>query len=173
MSNEKTIEQLENEIQKLREKNVQLLSEKKQVQAQRDEAKSQLDAVSAERDDLAEKYNYLTVELPRQDVLEQVAMPGASDMLYRELTHHFNIAKDEEGQDVFQDKEGNPLEVEGEPVPFTADGIKTLYESGVMQTIGHLLAGSRACGGGAGNTSASPTNIPRKEGSEVMRFGLK
>jgi len=170
---DKTVDQLQEEIQKLQDKNTQLIAEKRKAQSERDEVAERLASVEKERDEVAGKYHHLTVELPRQEVLESVAVDGAADLLWRELTHHYDVVRNDEGQDVLHDKEGQPLELNGQPLLLDVDGIRKLHESGRVRTIGNLIKGSGATGGGATGGSRSTPRQAKPSADAPVRFGMR
>lgn len=173
MSEQKTIEQLQEELDKLKDKNAQLIAEKRKAQSERDEVAERLASVEKERDEVAGKYKHLTVDLPRQDMLESVAMPGMSEVLQRELGHHYDIVRAEDGKDYFHGKDGQPLELEGKPVEFSADGITSLYNKCGLP-IGAMLRGSGATGGGATGGKRTHQERPSdRPAAPPVRFGMR
>ena len=171
---DKTTEQLQEELDKLKDKNTQLLAEKRKAQTERDELAERLASVEQERDTVAGKYHHLTVEMPRQDILESVAVDGAADLLWRELTHHYDVVRAEDGQDVLHDKEGQPLEIKGKPVLLDRDGIRRLWESGSLPSIGRLILGLGSVGGGATGTGIGVrTESKQQPRQQNAQFGLR
>lgn len=171
----KTVEQLQDEIQKLKDKNTQLLSEKRAAVAQRDEMAEKLAAVEKERDETTARLDYLTIQLPRDEILQAAAVEDAAEMLWRELSHHVDVVRDDDGQDYLHDKEGKRLEYEGQPVKFDVKGVRSLYESGTVKTIGRLIKGSGATGGGAtgGSRYRGYTTTDKAPTAKPSGFGLR
>ena len=164
----------QDEIQKLKDKVSQLLSEKKKVQAERDVLREQVDTLTSERDNAAQELQRITVDLPRLEVLEAVAVDGMADVLKRELEHHYEIVRGEDGQDYFQTKDGEPVEVEGKPVEFSPKGISTLHEKQGLK-IGAMIRGSGASGGGATGAGVNAITGMAKTTQDAPRssFGLR
>jgi len=170
---DKTADQLQDEIQKLQDKNTQLLAEKRRAQAERDEIADRLASVEKERDEVAGKFKHLTVDLPRQDMLESVAMPGMSEVLQRELGHHYDVVRAEDGKDYFHGKDGQPLELEGKPVEFSAEGIASLHTKRGLP-IGTMLRGSGATGGGATGGKRTHQERPSdRPAAPAVSFGMR
>lgn len=172
----KTVDQLQDEIQKLKDKNTQLLNEKRAAQTQRDELAEKLADTETRLGESSARLEYLTIKLPRDEILEAACMPGAADMLWRELTHHYDVVRTDDGQDVLHQKDGQPLEIKGAPVCLTVEGLGSLYDSGALKTIGSLLKGSGATGGGAiggRGTHLSHTNQQKAAAPKASGFGLK
>ena len=169
---DKTIEQLQEEIVKLKDKNTQLLAEKRSAQAQRDEIAEKLAAVEQDHKATADRLEYLTVQLPREEVLEQVGMPNYGPSLWREITYHFEVVRNDDGQDMLHDKEGQPLLLDDKPVAFDVAGIRKLYESGTLPTIGAMIKGGGATGGGA--TGGKPTmQKTGQQEQKATQFGMR
>lgn len=170
----KTVEQLQDEIQKLKDKNTQLLSEKRAAVAQRDEMAEKLAAVEKERDETTARLDYLTIQLPRDEILQAAAVEDSAEILWRELSHHVDVVRDDDGQDYFHDKEGKRLEHEGQPVTLTVKGLNALYDSGAVKTIGRLLKSSGATGGGAtGSRYRGYTTTDKAPTAKPSGFGLR
>lgn len=175
---EESYEQLQEEVQKLRDKNKQLLNEKKNVQTERDELADKLQGVESERDHLSSEVNRITVEQPRREILEKAAAPEMADTLERELHHHFDIERTDDGRDILKHKDGTPVTAteEGEALEFTREGLHELFDKNILRSIGRMILGSQSTGGGApGNKSGglppSPgqKQPPRPDG----RFGMR
>lgn len=173
MSEQKTIEQLQEELDKLKDKNSQLIAEKRKAQAEREEVAERLASVEKERDEVAGKYKHLTVDLPRMDLLEEVGMPGASELLWRELNHHYDVVRADDGQDYFHHKEGERLELEGKPVKFDKAGIHALYDTDTVKTIGRLIKGDGISGGGATGATARRLSSTNKPEAPKPQFGMR
>ena len=170
----KTVEQLQDEIQKLKDKNTQLLSEKRAAVAQRDEMAEKLAAAEKQRDETTARLDYLTIQLPRDEILQAAAAEDSAEMLWRELSHHVDVVRDDDGQDYFHDKEGKRLEHEGQPVTLTVKGLNALYDSGTVKTIGRLLKSSGATGGGAtGSRYRGYTTTDKAPTAKPSGFGLR
>lgn len=170
----KTVEQLQDEIQKLKDKNTQLLSEKRAAVAQRDEMAEKLAAVEKQRDETTARLDYLTIQLPRDEILQAAAVEDSAEILWRELSHHVDVVRDDDGQDYFHDKEGKRLEHQGQPVKFDVKGLNALYDSGAVKTIGRLLKSSGATGGGAtGARYRGYTTTDKAPTAKPSGFGLR
>jgi hypothetical protein len=160
------------QIDKLNAKVQQLLEEKRKVKAERDELQQQLEAVTTERDQAKAEVQRITVDLPRGEILSDAAVAGMGETLGRELMHHFEIIRTDDGTDLFH-KDGQPVMVDDEPVPFTVEGINRLHDTGLAK-LGSLLKGSQASGGnaqgskGGGNASAQP-----KPAAPRPQFGMR
>ncbi|MBE0487380.1 hypothetical protein [Marinobacter sp.] len=167
-----SVEQLQSEIEKLRDKNAQLINEKRKIRDERDSLQEQLQTITTERDAAQAEVKRITIDLPRAEVLEAVAVDGMSEVLRRELEHHFDIVRTDDGKDVFH-KDGQPVEVEGKGVEFSADGIRVLYEKAGLK-IGAMLKGSGATGGGAmGTVIGVRSTESKKTQPQNAHFGLK
>lgn len=176
------VEQLKEEIEKLKAKNYELVGEKRKAKADSEAATAELEQAQKERDEAKAELRRVTVELPRQNMLEEIAMPNMADTLLREITHHYDIG---EGDALVSKDSGEPLEVEipnkatGQndrvPVKLDQDGIKRLYDCKVIPSIGALIKGSGARGGGATGggtpTGSTPTGT-QSESAPARRFGL-
>ena len=172
------VEQLREEIEKLKAKNGQLLDEKRKVKAANESAMEELEQIRKERDEAKAELHRLTVELPRQNMLEEIAMPDMADTLLREITHFYDIGEDEA---LIDKATGEPLvlEVKGEkePVPVKLDkkGINLLYDEDVLPAVGSMIKGSGATGGGAPGGTRTPYIPDEKDGkpaAPTRRFGL-
>jgi len=171
------VEQLREEIEKLKAKNGQLLDEKRKVKAANESAMEELEQIRKERDEAKAELHRLTVELPRQNMLEEIAMPEMAETLFREITHHYDIG---EGDALIDKATGEALEVEindkGERVPVKLDpeGIKRLWECKLVPSIGGMIRGSGATGGGAAGGMRTPiqTEKPSGQAAPTRRFGL-
>lgn len=170
---DKTIEQLQDEIQRLQEKNAQLIAEKRKAQTERDEVADRLASVEKERDEVAGKYKHLTVDLPRLDVLEAVAMPGMSEVLQRELGHHYDVVRAELHRLAFQLERLAVLAVEIVLAIVSADGITSLYNKRGLP-IGAMLRGSGATGGGATGGKRTHQERPSdRPAAPAVSFGMR
>ncbi|GGY85408.1 hypothetical protein [Marinobacter zhanjiangensis] len=172
------VEQLKEEIEKLKAKNYELVGEKRKAKADGEAATAELEQAQKERDEAKAKLQRVTVELPRQNMLEEVAMPNMAETLFREITHHYDIG---EGDALISKDSGEPLEVEipekGErvPVKLDQDGIRRIAENKLIPSIRAMIKGSGATGGGAtgAGTSASTTQTgTQSESAPARRFGL-
>lgn len=163
-----------NDTQKLKDKVSQLIEEKRKVQAERDELRSQVEALMGERDHAKNELTRITIDQPRAELLEAVAVDGMADVLRRELEHHFDIVRGEDGRDWFQTKDGEPVTIENTPVEFTAEGVHALYEKAGVK-IGSMIKGSGAAGGGArGGSRNGYTPSPAKTTTRPNdSFGLR
>ncbi|WP_417579048.1 hypothetical protein [Nitrincola sp.] len=169
-----TIEELKEGLEKLKNKNAQLLDEKKKVQAERDELKALLDSTEQAKAEALAEVKRITIDQPRAEVIETIAAEGMADMLKRELEHHFEIVRMENGKDVFQ-KDGEPVQIEGATVEFSEEGINKLYKAGTLKSLGRLIKGRQAAGGGAvGGTKEAFTGQPQNSNpAPRQQFGLK
>ncbi|RBP69604.1 hypothetical protein [Marinobacter nauticus] len=177
------VEELKAEVERLRAKNAQLLDEKKKVAGGAESLTAELEALTKERDEAKAELHRLTVELPRMNTLEEVAMPNMADTLLREISHHFDIG---EGETLISKETGEPLQVEvpsgksGKPetvaVKLDEIGIRRLYECKVIPAIGAMIKGSGASGGGAkgaGGVYSTTTPQPsQSQAGQTRRFGL-
>ncbi|WP_417522344.1 hypothetical protein [Marinobacter sp.] len=173
------VAELKAEIEKLREKNAQLLNEKKKTAGSKDELAAQLEAITQERDEAKAELHRLTVEAPRWETLEQVAMPNMADTLLREILHYFDIG---EGEALISKETGEQFQItdpdqtgseKAVPVKLDEDGIRMLYAHKVIPAVGAMIKGSGATGGGAtgGRTPISTQPEPYNQKS-TRRFGL-
>src|SRR5690554_6886992 len=103
------VEQLKEEIEKLKAKNYEVVGEKKRAKAEAEALATELEQLKTERDEAKAELHRVTVELPRQDMLEGVAMPDMADTLFREITHHYDIGEDNA---LIDKATGEALEVE-------------------------------------------------------------
>lgn len=171
------VEQLKEEIEKLKAKNYEVVGEKKRAKAEAEALATELEQLKTERDEAKAELHRVTVELPRQDMLEGVAMPDMADTLLREITHHYDIG---EGDALIDKATGEALEVEidnGERVPVKLDpeGIKRLWECKLVPSIGGMIRGSGATGGGAAGGVRTPIQTeksPENKAPQGRRFGL-
>lgn len=163
-------EDYEASIQALKEKNAQLLDEKRKVKAQLEEAAQQLEAVTAERDHSMAELKRITVEQPRAELIESMCVPGMADTAAREINHKFTITDDGD----IQNLEGEPVEVDGQPLKYDADGIMALYKSGLCPALGHMLKGRDSSGGGArgGHSSGEIHQMKTEQKAAPRKFGL-
>ena len=173
-----TIEELQAQIEKLKEKNYQLLDEKKKVQADKDELAAQLEPLEKERDHLWTEIQRITVEQPRQELFEYVAMPDMAGAFERELTHHYDIGRNDAGEDILLNKDGSPLVFEGseEPAKLNQETLSKLYDDGLVKTIGGLMKGFGPSGGGAMGSHGSPSSSapgPSKHPAPARQFGMR
>lgn len=169
---QQTVEQLKAEVEKLTDKVSQLIGEKRKVQGERDELKAQFDMLEGESAANKEKLEYLTIHAPRLDEVEAIAYTGMKDTLWRELNIHFNIARTEAG-DIFTDKEGEPITVEGKPVPMTAEGIRTLSANDLMEGLPSMIKASGMSGGGATGSNGVSTSYSTKTSAPKVQFGMR
>tara|TARA_R110001592_G_scaffold44411_1_gene142955 strand:- start:494 stop:1009 length:516 start_codon:yes stop_codon:yes gene_type:complete len=168
-----TIEELQAQIEKLKEKNFQLLDEKKKAQTQRDELAAEMEPLEKERDHLWGEIRRITVEQPRQELFEQVAMPDMAGAFERELTHHFDIARNDDGEDVLLNKDGSPLMLGEEPAKLSADTLGKLYKDGHIKALGALMKGSGATGGGATGAGTPHGSTSTKSPEPARQFGMR
>jgi FtsZ-binding cell division protein ZapB len=172
------VEQLQDEIEKLKAKNYELVGEKRKAKSDGEAAMAELEQAQKERDEAKAELHRVTVELPRQNMLEEIAMPNMADTLFREITHHYDIGEDNA---LIDKATGEALEVEipdkGErvPVKLDPDGIKRLWECKLVPSIGGMIRGSGATGGGAAGGVRTPIQTeksPENKAPQGRRFGL-
>ena len=157
----------EHNVEGLLEAKAQILDEKKRLQKKYEELQVELEQAQLERDSVRSELERITIHQPRQRLIEEVAAEGRSDMLWRELNHHYKLERLEDGSDVLQNAEGETV------AEFTVDGINKLLKENLLNGIGALLKGSGATGGGAtGGGSGIPTTRQVKETPKVS-FGLR
>lgn len=164
------------EVEKLRGKNAELLTEKKKASGSTGEQQARIEELEAANADLDKQLRHHTVERPRLEMMQRLTptehLAGAA---MREIEHHFDIAE-EDGKTKLVNKDGTPLliEVENEhgelwrqEVAFDEEGINHLYEHGILPALGYMLSGSKATGGGApgsnGNTPVTSNPKPETE----------
>lgn len=156
----------QDEIQKLLDAKNQILDEKKQLKRAFEELQTKLDEVTGERDAVRADLERITIHQPRQELLEQVATEGRAGMLERELLHHFDLVRLDDGQDVLQ-KDGETV------ASFSPEGIDKLHKDGLVPGIGALLRGSGASGGGATGGSVNGAATTRTTQNKASGFGLR
>jgi hypothetical protein len=159
------------QIDKLNAKVQQLLEEKRKVKAERDELQQQLEAVTTERDQAKAEVQRITVDQPRGEILSDAAVAGMGETLGRELMHHFEIIRTDDGTDLFH-KDGQPVMVDDEPVPFTVEGINRLHDKGLAK-LGSLLKGSQASGGNATGSKGNTAATQPKPAAPRPQFGMR
>lgn len=156
----------QDEIQKLADAKNQILDEKKQLKRAFEELQAKLEQVTGERDAAQGELERITIHQPRQELLEQVAAEGRAGMLERELLHHYELVRTDDGQDVLQ-KDGETI------APFSPEGIDKLHKDELIPGIGALLRGSGATGGGATGGSVNGTVTTRTPETKGSAFGLR
>lgn len=166
-----TLEEMKEGLEKLKSKNYQILEEKKKAQAERDELKQQLAATITERNLAQSELKRITVDQPRAEVLESIAVDGMAETLKRELEHHFEIVRADDGTDLFH-KDGKPVELDGKPVAFSAEGIQKINEKGIIK-IGSLIRGRGASGGNAQGGTKVTTNSTANNSAPRSQFGFR
>lgn len=161
------------EIEKLKNKVAELLEEKRKIKAQLEEVQQTLETVTSERDQAVADVQRITVEQPRGEVFRAVAVDGMADALQRELEHHFEVVRTDDGRDLFH-RDGQPVELEGKPVELTEEGINALHDAGLVK-LGAMLKGSQASGGGATGSKGSGTAAaqPKQQAAPTRHFGLR
>ena len=161
------------QIDKLKDKVSELLEEKRKIKADRDSLRQQLEAVTAERDQAKAEVQRITVDQPRYEILETAAVDGMAETLRRELEHHFDIVRADDGRDLFHSKNGQPVEIEGEAVELTPEGINRLHDAGLVK-LGSLLKGNQASGGGAqGSKGGGDASSQPKPAAPRPQFGMR
>lgn len=162
------------DLQKLRDKVSQLIEEKRRVQTERDGLREQMATLTDERDQARQEVTRITIDQPRANILESIAVEGMADVLQREIEHHYDVVRGDDDKDWLKTKEGQPVEIEGQPVGFTAEGINRLYEKGGLK-IGSMLRGTGNTGGGAmgGSTNAQTGNAKTSSNANRSNFGLR
>ncbi|MBQ0834457.1 hypothetical protein [Marinobacter sp.] len=163
-----SIEDLKQQIEKLQAKNYQILDEKKKAQAQRDEAFDSIEALTTQLEEAKLEVQRITVEQPRQELFESVAMPDMAGAFERELLHHFDIERNENGADVLVAKSGDT-----DPLPLTAENLHKLYDDGVVRSLGALMKGSGMSGGGATGGSGGHATVPKRQAPQKVQFGMR
>lgn len=162
------------QIDKLNAKVQQLLEEKRKIKASRDDLQKQLESVTTERDQAKAELHRITVEQPRAEILNEAAPEGMGETLGRELAQYFDIVRQDDGTDIIANKDGSPVEIGGNPVPFTVEGIRQLNQAGLAK-LGCLLKGSGATGGGAAGVHVTtlPPGQANKGESPKTHFGIR
>lgn len=171
------VEQLQDEIEKLKAKNYELVGEKRKAKSDGEAAMAELEQARKERDEAKAELHRVTVELPRQNMLEEIAMPNMADTLFREITHHYEVGEDDA---LISKDSGEPLEIEipdkgRVPVKLDQDGIKRIAETKLIPSIRAMIKGSGATGGGATGSGTPKGTTPagtQSESAPTRRFGL-
>ncbi len=170
---DKTLEQLQDEIKLLTDKNAQLIAEKRKVQGERDEFAAQLTTLQAAADATQQSLEQITVHNPRMEIIDEVAAGGRAAILWRELNHHLNIERTADGVDVFTTKDGDPVLKDGEPVTLSREGIYKLESLGLVDGLATLIVGNGSSGGGVhGIHTTKPLRSAVHE-PEQQRFGMR
>lgn len=166
-----TEEELQNEIEKLKAKNYEVIGEKKRVREEADALAEQLEQANKERDEAKAELRRVAVELPRQNMLEEIAMPEMADALLREIEHYYEIG---EGDVLIDRKSGEPLELENQENPLKLDhaGIQRLADDRLVPSIRAMIRGKGATGGGATGGSKHIDPKTKPVAPEPRRFGL-
>lgn len=161
------------QIEKLNAKVQQLLEEKRKIKAERDDLQVQLEAVTTERDQAKADVQRITVDQPRADIIGSAAVDGMADTLRRELLHHFDIVRSDDGRDLFH-REGQPVVIDEQPVELSTEGINRLHDAGLVK-LGSLLKGSQASGGNAQGSKGRDTAAGQRKTAPAPRpqFGLR
>lgn len=173
INNEDQISTLNEEIERLRQKNAELLNESKKAKARTSELESALQAANGKLMDL--ELNK-PVEAMLKDLF--IVSPRLARM---ELEEHYQFVLGEDGKIQMQDKQGKPVEVQLDneetirPAQFTPKDIESaLVKSGKFNSI---LIGSRASGGGASGVKSgsgyTPKSAPATEPKPASPFGLR
>ncbi len=182
-----TTDALQGEVERLRAKNAELLAELKAAKSTANESQTALEVACSERDAAAGEVRALRLDGPVSALLADVAVDA--DLFAQVFARHYRFDLDADGRVAILDAEGKPAMVTdiaavhtggnarherpqthpsaGKPRPatFTAADVRKLAESSTdADAFGHLLAGSRASGGGAigvrGSTVAANTAKP-------------
>lgn len=170
---------LEQEIERLRAHNAELLADLKTAKREAKDLAGQLEAVTAERDAARADYQGIALDAPVKQMAERLAV--LPDHFLAEFGKRYTFARDESGI-VVRDLEGNPATIKddkGKPRPalFTEADIRTLCsESDAVQVFNHLLIGSMASGGGAiGSRWSPPTRDDKKPAEQppAPAFGFR
>lgn len=162
---EPTQQTQEHNLQGLLDAKNALLDEKKTLKAKFDELQAHYEQVVAERDNALSEVERITIKQPRQELLESVAAEGRAGMLERELLHHFELVRLEDGTDALQ-RDGEVI------APFTQEGLDRLHKDNLLPGIGSLLKGSGATGGGAAGAGRAIKTTPSRKPAQSA-FGLK
>jgi len=165
------------ELDRLRQKNAELLAELKRVKAKSNENADELES-------LRQQVRELRLDKPLEAMLEDLFL--VSPRLARgELAEHYQFDLDETGAIVMLDTEGERVMLEEpakdqysrptkRPLEFNREDLSKVLGSGKWD---HILRGSRATGGGASGSRSGgiETTKPEKVETPSPRagFGLK
>lgn len=159
------------ELERLRAKNAELLTELKKVKAERDGLTAKVEAQDAEITDY--KFNK-----PVADLLSKVLV--SSKYSSQELAEHFTFALNDAGSLEIRDTEGNQVQVtekvDGKtvtrPIKCEEDELWR-YLTHDYGKLNHIVRSSKASGGGA--PGARPTmNAPQSRSEQKpSEFGLR
>ena len=159
---------LQAEIDRLREHNAKLLDEKKA-------ATGQVTRLEAERDKLAAQIEQRD-QAPINDVFESLAGGNFANYLRAEFDRDFQVSKNDDGKLEIRDLDDKPVELDGEPCTFTADNIRRLATDRQMANLNSLILAPMNSGGGSQNARGNGTATKpdsRKTNSEKSQFGLR
>ena len=159
---------LQAEIDSLREHNAKLLNEKKAATAQ-------VTKLETERDKLTAQIEQRD-QAPINEVFESLAGENFAGYLRQEFGRDFQASKNDDGKLEIRDLDDNPVELDGEPCAFTAANIRKLATDREMTNLNSLILATQNGGGGAQagsgmRTATQPDN--RKKTSEKSQFGLR
>lgn len=161
-------DELQAEIDRLREHNEKLLNEKKAATAQ-------VTKLEAERDKLTAQIEQRD-QAPINDVFESLAGENFANYLRQEFGRDFQVSKNDDGRLEVHDLDGKPVELDGEPCAFTAANIRKLATDREMTNLNSLILAPQNGGGGAHTargTGAVSQPDNRKKTSEKSQFGLR
>ncbi|WP_312379036.1 hypothetical protein [Pseudomonas oryzihabitans] len=168
---------LHGEIERLREKNAELLNEVKRYKTRATEAEGALDTARNE-------LTTIKLHQPVEDMLRDMFV--VSPRLARlELEEHYQFALGEDGKVQVTDKQGQPLSLlpdatsddpnpKARPAAFNAEDMRQAFvQAGKFDKI---LVGSRATGGGASGanrSSGAPAKTNEPAQNPAPAFGLR
>lgn len=179
--NTKTNEELSAEVERLRQKNTELLGELKQSRSRVKELEEHFESEGKELEAIKAELLNLKLNHPVADLLEGVLAGGKYAAM--ELAEHYKFELNAEGKIELRDLEGNPAtlteRVDGKevtrPVRFEEQDVWR-YLGGTGK-FDHILRSSGATGGGAPNNNqvggAKSTAKPESRKATGAGFGLK
>lgn len=171
---------LNDEIERLRQKNSELLTELKQSKARVKELESQNEAGGTELQTMKTELMNLKLNHPVTELLNGVLVSAKYSAM--ELAEHYKFEINDEGKVEMRELDGTPVQVKekvdgkevSRPVRFEENDIwKFLSDQGGFD---HIIRGSRATGGGAMGarvTTQSPQQKAPQEPRQAGGFGLK
>ena len=162
------------ELQALRDKNVQLLDEVKRAKAAAKEAQAALDALQAERDAAVADVRALRLDGPVDALMDAVSIDAE---LYRSIFgRHYQFAMDDTGAVVIQDSEGKPATIgKGDSArPATTSPADVIELAAATPDAEKLQRLRHPSGGGA--VESRRVTIPKTEAKPVEApspYGLR
>lgn len=164
------------EVQRLREHADQVLTEKKRLHRE----VADLQGVQEKYDTANKELMKLKLDVPVDALVSEIA---TDPKLFKALwSENHKFALDADGKPSVQTAAGEPVLVNGVPLPFDAKAIvEYLYpldqklHTADTARFGSLLIGSRASGGGAsgGAGGALRSEPAKKKPAEAPQFGLR